>query len=232
MKLLFLIFFSALISISAISQDINYRKDDRPQNVKEDPFNEYQVNHINLVSEIDMLKALELLGVRIFGIPISPAFEKEYSISLKLDEYVEGKKTNSQDINITPNGKNTYVYAEPPITEESTPFFDYIPKFTIFVHDKDTIQTLRINSYNGSVSGIILKKDIIRNSQFYMWRGYSKTDWKLNEEIPLLVYGSSWNDGHFERFCGVADLSLSEERTKELFDNSPHYYIISLYVSE
>ena len=226
MKTLFLTsIISILISISAISQDIQYRKDERPQNVKEDRLDLYQVNRI---SELDILKALEIIGVRIFGIPISPAFEKEYSISLKLDEYINGKKTNSQDITFTPTGTNTYFYFE-----ENVPYFDYLPKFTIFTHNNDTIERLTINSYQGNRREV-LKKNIIRKTQYYTWRAYSKIDWKLNEEVPLLVFASSWYDERIrtDRFCGVADLSLSEEDTKELFDNSPHYYVISLKVYE
>jgi hypothetical protein len=50
----------------------------------------------------------------------------------------------------------------------------------------------------------------------------------------MLVYGSSWYDEKIktDRFCGVVDLSLDEERTKELLDYSPHYYVISLKVFE
>jgi len=226
MKKIFVTFFSVLISISAISQDIQYRKDDRLQNVKEDRFNYYQVNRI---SETDMLKALEMLGVRIFDIPISPAFEKEYKFSVKLEEYVDSKKINSEDIAFARQGKNTYVHFY-----DNVPYFDYISKFTVFTHENDTLQVLKIDYYGGSRSGIKLKKNKIREWQSYEWRAYSKIDWKLNEEVPLLVYASSWYDERFnvERFCGVADLSLDEEATKELLDFSPHYFVISLKVSE
>ena len=226
MKRLFVIFVSASISISAISQDIQHRTDDRSQNVKEDVFNQYQVNRI---SDIDILKALEILGVRIFDIPISPVFEKEYQIFVVFDEYVEGKKTNSQNITFTPTGMNTYYYPK-----DGVPYFDYISKFTIFAHDNDTVQRLHIDSYGGRNRNMSLKNNILRARQFYQWRAYSKIDWKLDEEIPILVYASSWFDERYrvERFCGVVDLSLDEEMTKELFDNSPHYYVVSLKVSE
>jgi len=226
MKKVFVIFVCVLISINAISQDIQYRKDDRPQNVKEDGFNFYQVD---LISKIDILKALEIVGVRIFSIPISPVFEKEYKVSLILDEYVEGKKINSQDIPFTPRGNNTYVHFI-----DNVPYFDYISNFTVFTHDNDTMQTLKINHYGGSRSGINLKKNKVREWQSYHWRAYSKVDWKLNEEVPLLVFASTWLDERFgfERFCGVADLSMDEEATRELLDFSPHYFVLSLKVSE
>ena len=225
-KRVFVIFISALISISAISQDIQYRKDERPQNVKEDNYNQYQVTEI---SEIDMLKALEMLGIRIFNIPISPAFEKEYFLSIMLDEYVDGKMINSKDI--IPNHpalkSNTYRHEQ-----DGVWYFDYIPKMTIFSQDKDTHLSLTVSSLSGRFSGTSLEKKKIREGQFYMWRAYRKKEWKLNEVVPLLVFGSSWHDGRFERFCGTVDLSEDEEATKELLEKSPHYYVLSLKVYE
>ena len=228
MKRLFVIFVSTLISISAISQDIpQYRKDERPQNVKEDRFNEYRANG---VSGIDILKALEVLGVRIFDIPITPVFEKEYSISLTLDEYKNGKKVNSKEIlNHPVFRKNTYSHYV-----EETRYFDYIPKYTIFSKDNDKDNVLTISHLGGSTGRLKLEKQKKRKWQFYLWRAYSVIDWKLNEKIPLLVYASSYYDKRIktDRFCGVVDLSLDEARTKELFDKSPHYYVISLKVYE
>ena len=142
MKRLFVFFVSALISVSAVSQDIQHRRDDRSQNFKEDRFDEYQVNRI---SEIDILKALEIVGVRIFDIPISPAFEKEYNLSVIIDEYVNGRKTDSQNVPLYITGKNTYHYYIGDIR-----YFDYFTKFTVFAHDNDKEQRLTINYYGGS----------------------------------------------------------------------------------
>jgi len=223
MKTLFLTaIISILFSTSVYSQDPQYRKDDRSPNEILDRGNQYQVNSI---SELDILKALEMVGVRIFDIPFSPVFDKGYRFFLQLDEYAGGEKTNSRSIPFN----NTYRYVK-----DSIMYFDYMPKLTIFAHDNDTVQTLQISFYGGAMGGIKLNKKKERASQSYLWRAYSKKDWKLNEEVPLLVYGSTWYDARFniERFCAVIDLSLSEEATQELFDNSPHYFVLSLKVYE
>ena len=231
MKTLFVTFICTLISISAISQEIGYKKDVRPQNIKEDRFNDYQIDRI---SDVDILQALELAGVRMFVIPISPVFEKEYYLSVNLNEYVNGEKINTTDIIRTYKGENVYLHFEQDsIQQKEIFYFDYIPKLTFFSKDNDTTLLLRVSHLGGS-SSIPLKKDKERSSQSYHWRAYSKTDWKLNEEVPLLVYASSWFDEKMkmERFCGAGDLSLNESATKELLDNSPHYYVISLKVFE
>ena len=95
MNKVFITFIFTLISINAISQNTHYRKDDRPKNVKEDSYNEYQSD---LFGEVKILKALEMVGVRIFDFPISPVFEKEYRFSVFLNEYIEGEKVKSNEV--------------------------------------------------------------------------------------------------------------------------------------
>ena len=232
MKRLVIIVISTLISISATSQEINYRKDDRPQSVKEDRYNSYQTD---LISVIDMLKALEeMAGIRIFKVPITPVFEKEYNISIYLDEYVDGEEINSKDIFAHPfMKKNTYHYAIKDTVEQKDIYYDdFIPELTFFTQDNDTIMRLNINHYGARINGITLHKKRLRDSQFYKWRIYRKIEWKLNEDVPMIVFASSWHDGRVERFCGTVDLSEDEEATKELLEKSPHYFVISLKVSE
>jgi hypothetical protein len=240
MKTLFTVIISLMISASVFSQnmprDIQYRKDERPQNFKEDRHNMYQSDRIG---EIEILQALEIAGVRIFSIPFTPAFEKEYQHSTWIDEYVKGEKVNSIPLF---RGMNTYLHfpVDSDLPADSLPvYFDYIPKLTFYAKDGDTIQTVSMYHYRGGTGDIKLKK--IKSEEWtgygtqpYFWRAYSKTDWKLDEEIPLLVYASPWYDERIKafRFCGTVDLSRNEKATKELLDNSPHYYVISMKVSE
>ncbi|MCL2651661.1 MAG: hypothetical protein FWD60_11650 [Candidatus Azobacteroides sp.] len=120
MRRVFVAILSVLISINVISQDIKYRKDERTPNIKEDGYDSYRVNRIN---ELDILIALEIAGVRIFDVPISPVFEKEYNLSVNLDKYVDGQKVNSKDIIQTYRGKNVYVYfAKDPDEQKSVPY--------------------------------------------------------------------------------------------------------------
>ena len=90
-----------------------------------------------------------------------------------------------------------------------------------------------LTTYAGS-DGMRLTTRKVRKNQFYNWRHYSKTDWVLNKDIPLLVCASSWYDStnKVERFCGAVDLSLDEKQTQELLEKSPHYFVISYKVSE
>ena len=228
MKKLFVTFISALISISAISQDFQYRKDDRPQNSKEDPFNQYQAQF----SEIDLQKVFEMLGVKKLFFQISPAFEKEYVLTIYLDEYVEGEKISSRNIT---KGKNTYLYpVDNPTKQERVMYIDYIPDLTVFTKENDTTVTLKMDYHKGGPTVNLNKKKNRGEWLTYHCRTYSKIDWKLNEEIPLLVYASPWWDESIKlyRFCTAPDLSIDEKVTKELYDNSPHYYVLGYKISE
>ena len=225
----FLVFFiSVQISISAVSQELQYRKDDRIQNVKEDPFGHYQ-SHF---SEIDIQKMFDMLGLKKFFFQIVPAFEKEYRFTIYLDEYVDGKKVNSRNID---GGRNVYRYpVDDSIKQKRVMYIDYIPNINVFTQNSDSTVNLKIKTYRAE-DGIILKKKKNRDEWLpYYCRTYSKIEWKLNEEIPLLVYGSPWWDGSINmyRFCTAPDLSMDERVTKELYENSPHYYVLGYKVSE
>lgn len=200
-----------------------YKKDTRPQAEKEDTYNSYQANDI---TKTDMLKALELAGVRVFKFQLSP-FNKQYKLTVSIDEYVNGQKTSTKDLYAI--GKNTYTHFE-----DTTLFFDYIDELTFYTKTyNDSSVFLQLETYAGT-DGIKLTTSKTRKYQFYNWRRFSKTSWQLNKTIPLLVCASSWYaaENNVERFCGVVDLSRDEKETNELLQKSPHYYMISYKVSE
>ncbi len=91
---------------------------------------------------------------------------------------------------------------------------------------------IRISTYGGSYSlpqKLDLKKE--RERQFYVIRSYDCYAWQVGKEVPLFVYGSSWQDGNnVERMCGVAKLEEGSEETDELLNSSPHYYLVSYLV--
>jgi hypothetical protein len=188
-----------------------------------DEMNTYQASDI---SKVDLLSALNEMGVRLFNIPISPRFTKTYKLSINLDEYVNGKKVSTK--NISPNSKNTYYYY---VKEEQ--YADYMNKIKFITRDLDSTCLVNVNVMGNSMGGI-LKKHKERKYQFYSWRSYSATKWKLGIETPLLNFSSSWYDKKYdiERSCGAVDLSLDKASTDDLLKNSPHYFIISYMISE
>ncbi|MDB4901560.1 MAG: hypothetical protein JWQ63_841 [Mucilaginibacter sp.] len=99
MKLLLFIA-CGLFSLNTYSQ--NFKKDLRPDSVKEDYMDEYQADQIN---KVDLLRALNSLGVRVFNCQLLPRFTKTYNLTVNVDEFVNGKMINTK--NVSPM-KKTY----------------------------------------------------------------------------------------------------------------------------
>ena len=227
MKQAFLFALVLTLSASVYAQNSVYKKDTRSQLAKDDRYNSYQSEDI---TKIDILKALEFAGVKMAKVNLKP-FDKKYQFTVYIDEYVAGEKANTKYIF---RGDNTYTHITDLVyTENTIIYHDYIDKFMFYLKEQEDGLMINFISYAmGSIQKLERKKD--RESQFYISRNYSKTDYKVNEPVPLFVYASSWHDDKYdiERFCGVMDLSLDPEGTKELLDSSPHYYIVSYKVSE
>lgn len=212
-----------LLSVTAYSQE--FKKDHRSKQLKEDNYNEYQVNQI---SKTDLLKALGVAGIRIFNCPITPKFDKIYKLAINLDEYVDGKKVSTESI--SPNKHNTYTFYE-----GDKLYFNYINELKFIAKEvkSDSVALLNIEVH-GNTYDVQLKKHKERRGQFYQWRRFYKADWVLDKEIPVLVFASSWYDkkNSMERFCGVVDLSSDKNATDELLKNSTHYFMINYKISQ
>jgi hypothetical protein len=217
-----LVLFASLFAyINCYAQTL--RTDLRPDSVKEDLLNIYQVSQI---SKVDLLSALNDMGLRIFVAPVQPVFNKKYKLQINVKEYLNGKLIRKK--NISPSEDNLYFYY---ITDKQ--YADYIKKIKFVTRDVDTASMLKVDIM-GNTTGIKLKKQKERPYQFYSWRSYSLTAWELGKEVPLLVFSSSWYDKKYdlERSCGAVDLSENKAATIELLQNSPHYFVVSYQISE
>ena len=97
----------------------------------------------------------------------------------------------------------------------------------------ENLSTLYIKTYSFETTKKI-KLDKTDSLQFFNWREYEKTNWKLNEKIPLLIFASSWLDKEYNvhRFCGVVNLKENDSSTQELLTKSPNYIVINYKISE
>ena len=219
MKKLFLLLLMP-ISISVYSQS-EKPVDNRPQIEKEDSNDMYNQSKM---TTLDLLEALELASIRAHKFDIG-TFDKEYNFQVFADEYVNGKLIKTDTL---VNYKNDYGFW---IDEEY--YQGFIDQIKIFTKTEENQSTLNIRTYAlGTTKEINLGKT--DNRQFYNWREYEETKWKLNEKVPLLIFASSWLDKeyNFHRFCGVVNLKENDERTQELLDYSPTYIVINYKISE
>ncbi|TDQ75999.1 DUF5041 domain-containing protein [Sphingobacterium yanglingense] len=215
-----------LLPISLFAQ--GYVKDQRTAIEKEDEYNRYNASRI---SQVQILKALELAGVSVFNIPLNP-FDTVYQFDIILTEYKGGEIVKRRSVGVM--NDNTYRYYKDNDRFTNRVSVDYIDQLTFFAKDMDSLVYLKVETYSGALQGIKLDKHLTRYGQGYSWRSYSKVGWVLNQEIPVLVYASSWVDKvhNIERSCAAADLSSNILEAKALLENSPHYYVISYVVFE
>jgi hypothetical protein len=209
-----------LISISVYSQS-EKPIDNRTQTEKEDSNDMYNQSKM---TTLDLLEALELASIRVHKFDIG-TFDKEYKLEIFADEYVNGKLIKTDTLVNYTNDYGFWIDGE-----YNQGFIDQIK---IFTKTDENQSTLNIRTYAlETTKEINLGKT--DNRQFYNWREYEETKWKLNEKVPLLIFASSWLDKeyNFHRFCGVVNLKKNDERTQELLDYSPNYIVINYKVSE
>ena len=205
-----------ILAFSSLGQ--KFKKNLDRQLTKEDANNLYQSDEISI---IDIAQSLELLGAHIYKFDIGD-FDTTYNLIVTVDEFTNGKKIKSDTIY---NDNNTYIYFAKGETEY---FQDFINQIKIITKQDTNKFTVHLRTY-----GTDLRKafpySITAKDQFYSWRSYIETKWKLDTKIPLLIFASSWKDKQydFQRFCGVAHLKESDQQTNELLTSSPKYYLIS-----
>jgi hypothetical protein len=218
MKLI-LISLLVLIPFSSFSQEAI--KDTRSQLEKEDSNKEYGQEKI---TTLDLLEALDLASIRIHKFALGE-FDKEYKLRIIADKYYQGKIVNTDTLL---DYNNLYSY-----WVDGKHYPGYIDQIKFFSKTEDNQAELMLKTYAVSTKKEI---DLTREDerQFFLWREFEKTPWKVDKKVPLLVFASSWldkkNDVH--RFCGVVKLNEGEKETMELLSSSPNYIIISYQVSE
>jgi hypothetical protein len=141
------------------------------------------------------------------------------------DEYINGKVTKTDTLLDSTNDYGFWI--------DDKYNQGFIDQIKIFTRTESNNSVLRIKTYALSTQKEInLEKT--DNRQFYNWREYEKTDWKLDEKVPLLIFASSWLDKqyNFHRFCGVVNLKENDKRTIELLTSSPNYMVINYKITK
>ncbi len=189
---------------------------------KEDGNNMYRSNEI---TELDLLHALDFMGVRIQKFKLG-RFDQKYKLHIFAETYEKGEIVKTDTLLAD---DNQYHFFE---RGETNYFLDYIDQLKFITKSEDNRSEIRLHTYKLSTkTEIELKKWDDR--QFYNWRFFTDAHWELNKKIPLMVFASSWKDKRydFHRFCGVVNLKEGEEGTEELLEESPTYVMFSYQVS-
>jgi hypothetical protein len=220
-KVITVISLMLIIACLGFAQEI--KKNQSSQLLKEDSNNSYKSDKI---TDLDLIQALEIAGIRIHKFDLGQ-FDTTYNLLMFADEYVGGKIVKTDTIF---SGNNIYSFYEKGSKDY---FLDYIDQIKIFTKDEENKTSLYIETYGMGIKNEIAFEKTDKK-QFFQWRNYLNTTWKLNKKIPLMVFASSWEDKKygFQRFCGVVNLIENEKGTNELLSSSPHYFSVSYLVTE
>lgn len=132
------------------------------------------------------------------------------------DEYVQGKLIKTDTLL---EYTNDYTYWVNKSYNQG-----FIDQIKIFTKTEENNSILKIKTYAlDTTKEINLGKTDHR--QFYHWREYDNTKWKLDVKVPLLIFASSWLDkeNNFHSFCGVVRLKENDKKTDKLLTSSPNY---------
>lgn len=219
-----IVLFSIFILIVQFSYSQEIKPNILPRILKDDPLNQYNIDNI---TNFDIVKALEILDVRIFKFHFGQ-FDKVYNLVFTIEESVDGKIVKIDTIY---KKTNLYTYIARGYIEY---YRDYLDQILIFTKAEENSSTMfiRLNSTSLQKHIKYVKTDPY---QFFTWRRFEDIPWRLEKKIPLLVFASSWKDKKIEGlqlFCGVEILSENDPDTVELLSKSPHYFLLSYYVVE
>lgn len=198
------------------------KPDPRLPLLKEDSQNKYRSTEI---TQLDLLHALDFAGIRVQKFKLG-RFDQQYQLHIFAETYEKGEIVKRDTLFA---GDNQYHYFE---QGEKDYFYDYLDQLKFISKSEDNRSEIRLHTYAMSTKKeVALKK--WDDQQFYNWRYFADAHWKLNQQIPLMVFASSWKDKRygFHRFCGAVNLKEGDKDTQELLQESPTYVLFSYQVS-
>lgn len=175
------------------------------------------------INKEDIIDVLEFSGINIIKLKLEELNEN-HTFKIILDEYA---------------GKNNFI--------KSDTLINYFTQYEVFVTDKEYVDKYlnslklysRIINNKYDVLYLQLKAGIITTNKNIMikepyqkkhyWVKFKKTEFQTGLKIPLLFYGSEWDETFngitHPMFCSYKEISptLSDESLEKI----PHFYIIS-----
>lgn len=186
------------------------------------------IENYDKTSKKDLIDALSFAGIDIISLDLGKV-DRNYAFKVIIEEYTGKDNLISSNIAIsqfteyrkpTKDGKWEIKYIDSLrlISKVINNSFDKI--FLMFTTEK-------FSAYRE----LNLDEDYQRK---HYWVRFAKSDFKIGEKIPLLFYGSEWDDiidgKKVPRFCSKMEVStdLDDETIKFI----PHFFIISYLIED
>ncbi len=206
----------------------------------------YEINMQSPVFE-DYIPLLEQSGYYVYSFDIKSLTERKFNLLLTCREY-EGDSLVSQNISpfsyAFPNMRLVSEYPED-YQQRIKPeeMYDSVrgihmcaEKIVIGTYPmNDSITMMMVDIKNMSTMSIPLKLRALKSSltgkkvYSYRPRPFKVGELPLDTFIPLMFYGSAWQDGDLIRFCGANE--LDPDMSDGLVKDVPHSYVIGVTVT-
>jgi len=187
----------------------------------------FLIDNYDKITKEDLIDALSFAGIDIISLDLEKV-NQNYTFKIIIDEYAGKGNFISSDTAISQSTE----YRKP--TKDGEWEIDYIDSLRVISkvinNSFDKIYLMFITEKFSSYAALDIDGDYQRK---HYWVRFAKSDFKVGEKIPLLFYGSEWDDiidgKKVPRFC------IHKEVSPDLDDDTmkfiPHFFVVS-YVFE
>ncbi len=197
----------------------------------------------------DYVPLLEKAGYKVYSFDISGLADSLKTLVVDVREYEYGKRTNYRGgyvnfanmrmISDFPEMQQEQILAEGRADDPERGIYRLAKKMNLaFYPGKDESQIV-LTAYmegQGESSWILPLRPISGLSKrfdgqyLYGYRPFALDSFDEDKFIPLVMYGSFWDDGTIVRFCGENE--LPSDMSSSMMKHMPHYYVVGVTISD
>jgi len=180
------------------------------------------------ITHEDVIEALQFAGIDIFKFSVN-SFNKNYDFYIFVDEFTQAGGLKRVDTLLAHQTEFQQYSDDKSLETKHIDHFRFITK--VLNNTYDTIYLYISTNYVSILKELHIAKEFSRK---HYWVRFSQQETEINKTIPLLFYGSEWDDiidgKKVSRFCSRKELKpeLSDPTIKLI----PHYFIISYRFQE
>ncbi len=205
--------------------------------------------HSQDVAFEDYEPLLEKAGYKVYSFDISDFQDTLKTFTLDVREYENGRRTGYRGgyVNFAnmimladfPESQREEILAGGLADDPARGIYKLSGKLTLsFAPGKDDSRIALYASMQGQgestwilpLRPIVSRFERFNGTYAYGHRPFSLDSFEEDEFIPLVMYGSYWDDGTVVRFCG--ERTLPSDMSSEMMKHMPHYYVIGVTVSD
>lgn len=196
----------------------------------------------------DYIPLLEMVGYNVYSFDIKSFNDKLYNLTFSCREYEHDSLINENVVPYPTSTKNMTFLSDFSEKDQATilpeELYDVsrgiykcaekIVIGTFSKNDSTTVMMIDVENKSTFTINLILKPLLDNGKQVYIYhpRPFKTENFKENEFVPLVFYGSAWFDERFGfyRFCGENE--LNQDMSSHIIKDVPHSYVLGVTITE